>query len=164
MDLEEKLELIMARLDTLDSIESRLDSMDLRFDVMETRFDSMETKFETMDVGFETMEANLSAMDAKTGAIEEKLSAIGAMEAVENRLKAIDARFKELGDAVRDIRLTLENETNKNMMHVAKGYLDLLRKIDEALKVENEKEMLVMRVNILENELRRVKEKLAKMA
>ncbi|MCI8634814.1 MAG: hypothetical protein HFJ05_04345 [Eubacterium sp.] len=97
------------------------------------------------------------------GAMEEKIRSIGAMEAVESRFEAMETRFEELGDSIRDIRLTIENETNKNIIRVAEGYLDLIRKMNEMLKVENEKEMLVMRVNILENELRRIREKLVRM-
>jgi len=62
---------------------------------------------------------------------------------------------------VRDTRLTLENETNPNIKIIAEGHRDLTRKLDEALKVENEKEMLLIRVNVLENEVRRLKERKA---
>jgi len=40
----------------------------------------------------------------------------------------------------------------------------LSRKLDDALKIENEKELLLLRVNRLENELRRIKEKIEKIA
>lgn len=65
---------------------------------------------------------------------------------------------------IRDIRLTLENETNKNIKIIAEGHLDLSRKLDEALKVENEKELLLLKVNHLENELRRTKERVEQIA
>ena len=42
--------------------------------------------------------------------------------------------------------------------------MDLSRKLDEALKVENEKEMLIIRVNTLENEMRRMKDKINSFA
>ncbi len=65
---------------------------------------------------------------------------------------------------LKEIQLTLENETNRNIKIVAEGHLDLVRKLDEALKVENEKEMLLVRVNILESDVRRLKEKAATIA
>lgn len=65
---------------------------------------------------------------------------------------------------MKEIQLTLENETNRNIKIVAEGHLDLSRKLDEALKVDNEKEMLMIRVNALESEVRRLKEKLATIA
>ncbi len=60
---------------------------------------------------------------------------------------------------VTDIQLTLENETNRNISLIAEGHLDLSRNLDGILKVENEKEMLLIRVNRLENEIRQIKEK-----
>lgn len=42
--------------------------------------------------------------------------------------------------------------------------MDLNRKLDEALKIDNEKEILIMRVNTLENELRRLKERIDRIA
>lgn len=54
-------------------------------------------------------------------------------------LKPINDRFNIIKNIVKDIQLTLENETNRNIRIIAEGHLDLSRKLDEALKVENEK-------------------------
>lgn len=40
----------------------------------------------------------------------------------------------------------------------------MCRKLDDALKVDNEKEMLMIRVNRLENELRRLKARVEEIA
>lgn len=47
-------------------------------------------------------------------------------------LDKIEAMKRE----IREIQLTLENETNRNIKLIAEGHLDLNRKLDEALKVE----------------------------
>jgi hypothetical protein len=60
--------------------------------------------------------------------------------------------------------LTLENETNRNIKIIAEGHLDLNRKLDDTLKVDTEKEMLLIRVNHLENEVRRLKERISEIA
>lgn len=78
--------------------------------------------------------------------------------------KMILEELKKLNDKVTDIQLTLENETNKNIKIIAEGHLDLSRKLDEALKVDSEKEMLLIRVNRLENELRRLKARVEEIA
>lgn len=77
-----------------------------------------------------------------------------------DKLNKLDVLEKK----ITDIQLTLENETNKNIQIIAEGHLDLSRKLDEALKVDSEKEMLLLRVNRLENELRRVKERISEIA
>lgn len=79
-------------------------------------------------------------------------------------LKAIESLLEPIKRDIRSIQLTLENETNRNIKIIAEGHLDLSRKLDDALKVENEKEMLMIRVNILENELRKVKERIESIA
>ena len=58
--------------------------------------------------------------------------------------KMILAKLSEMDNKITDIQLTLENETNRNNKIIAEGHLDLSRKLDEALKVENEKEMLLI--------------------
>ena len=65
---------------------------------------------------------------------------------------------------VREIQLTLENETNRNIQLIAEGHLNLSRKLDDALRVENEKEMLLIRVTSLENEVRRLKARIEEIA
>lgn len=69
-----------------------------------------------------------------------------------------------LKQEVKEIQLTLENETNRNIKLIAEGHLDLSRKLDDALKVENEKELLLIRVTSLENEVRRLKARIEEIA
>ena len=78
--------------------------------------------------------------------------------------KMILEELKKLNNKITDSQLTLENETNKNIKIIAEGHLDLSRKLDDALKVDNEKEMLMIRVNRLENELRRLKARVEEIA
>ena len=79
-------------------------------------------------------------------------------------IKAIYDDMREIKKQIRDLQLTLENETNKNIQIIAEGHLDLSRKLDDVLKIDNEKEMLLIRVNRLENELRKVKERIEEIA
>lgn len=79
-------------------------------------------------------------------------------------LKAIESMLEPIERDIKSIQLTLENEINRNIKMIAEGHFDLSRKLDDALKVENEKEMLLIRVNSLENELRRVKERIESIA
>ena len=53
--------------------------------------------------------------------------------------------------------MTLENETNKNISMLIEGQQNLNDKIDKVLKFESEKELLTIRIEILENELIRLK-------
>lgn len=79
-------------------------------------------------------------------------------------IKAVYEDMQEMKRQIKDLQLTLENETNRNIKIIAEGHLDLNRKLDEALKIDNEKEMLLIRVNSLENELRKLKERIEQIA
>lgn len=78
--------------------------------------------------------------------------------------KLILDEIQKLKADVREIQLTLENETNRNIRIIAEGHLDLSRKLDEALRVENEKEMLMLRVTSPESEVRRLKARIEQIA
>ena len=82
----------------------------------------------------------------------------------EKDLQAIGNLIEPLKQDIKEVQLTLENETNKKINIIAEGHLDLTRKLDDALRVENEKEMLLLRVNSLENEVRRIKKRLEEIA
>lgn len=79
------------------------------------------------------------------------------------KLDLIISKFEKLDkleNDVTDIKLTLENEIRVNIQRIAEGHLDLSRNLHEALKIDNEKEILAIRVSVLETELRRIKAKL----
>lgn len=86
------------------------------------------------------------------------------LQAIAELLKPIQEDIQELKRRTTSIELTLENETNRNIRIIAEGHRDLSRKLNDALKVESEKELLLVRVNLLEGELRKVKERLAQIA
>lgn len=73
-------------------------------------------------------------------------------------------KLDKLENDVTDIKLTLENEIRTNIQRVAEGHLDLSRNLHEALKIDNEKEMLAIRVNILETEIRKLKDRIEQIA
>lgn len=83
------------------------------------------------------------------------------LQPIKDDLQSVKNDTKELKKRVTSLEMTLENETNKNIMRVAEGHLDLSRKLDAALNSDAEKEMLAIKVNILENEIKKIKEQLA---
>lgn len=83
---------------------------------------------------------------------------------LKEQVQGVGGKARKLEGHVQGIRLTLENETNKNINIIAEGHLNLSRKLDEALKVENEKEVLLIRINRLENGYRTLKEQIEAIA
>ena len=81
------------------------------------------------------------------------------VQVLKDDVQVLNEKVQGLEGDMRGLQLTLENETNRNIRIIAEGHLDLNRKLDEALKTESEKEMMHLRVNVLENDMRKVKEK-----
>ena len=82
------------------------------------------------------------------------------MQEMKTDMRGMKTDIQDLKGRVSSIEMTLENETNRNIRIIAEGHADLCRKLDEALKVENEKELLLVRTNIMENDIRKIKDKL----
>ncbi len=80
------------------------------------------------------------------------------------KLDIILSKLDKLENDVTDMKLTLENEIRTNIQHIAEGHLDLSRNLHEALKIDHEKEMLAIRVNVLETEVRRLKDRIEQIA
>lgn len=96
--------------------------------------------------------------------IDLMLSKLGKLDAVESDMQEIKQKVNSIENKVTGIDLTLENEIRVNIKRVAEGHLDLSRNLHNALSIDNEKEMLSIRVNMLETELRKIKERLENIA
>lgn len=77
--------------------------------------------------------------------------------------KKILEPIEELKNEVKSVQLTLENETNHNIRMNVEYHIILEKKLDESLKVNQERELLLLRVNSLENEVRKLKERIEKI-
>jgi len=116
----------------LDKMDERLDGIDERLDKMDERFDGIDERLDGMDERFEGMD---------------------------KRFDGLTLLVTENARRLKNIELTLENEITPNIMRVAEAHLDLSRKLDDALKIDREKEMMVLKINILDGEVRRLKER-----
>ena len=119
------------------NLENRFDNLENRFDDLENRFDNLENKFDNLENKFDNLE---------------------------NRVDGLGIRVGELEADMKSIKWTLENEVRRNILTIAEGHMSLDRKLDEALKVNQENEMTILRVNVLENDMRIVKNQLGVIA
>lgn len=105
------------------------------------------------------MDAHMQRMDNRLQAVETKVDALDTkVETLDEKVEVLDTKVKTLDTKVTEIQLTLENEVDRKIKIIAEGHLDLVRKLSEALKVEDEKEMLLLRMNMAEADIRRLKE------
>ena len=124
----------------------------------ETNMGNTKKILEKMQKGFDRLDNRMDHMDKRLDGMDKRL------DGMDKRLDGMDKRLDKLEHATRDIQLTIENEIRPNIQVIAEGHADINRKLDEALKVENEKEIMKIHLTYLENEVRRIKEKIGESA
>lgn len=115
---------------------------------------------------------NVAVNSAVNDAVDRTVKAavdVAVNDAVDRTVKAavdsaMNDALKPIKKDLRALQLTVENEVLGNIRVIAEGHLDLNRKLDEALKITNEKEILSLRVNYLESEVKKIKERIEDIA
>ena len=123
----------------------------------------------------ETIVIKLESIDQRLGRVEQRLDKVEQrLDRVEQRLDSLEQRFDSLEQRVSNLEsgqlsmanrltnmeLTLENEVSRNICTIAEAHLDLSRKFDRALKVKEDDELVRIRLNVLENDVRKIKQRL----
>lgn len=102
--------------------------------------------------------SKMQGMETRMQGMETK------MQGMETKMQIMENDLQEVKQKTTNIDITLENEIRVNIRRIAEGHLDISRNLHDALKIDSEKEMMVIRVNMLESELRRIKERLDQIA
>ena len=92
-----------------------------------------------------------SRLETRLNTIDEKL------DVMEGRLSKIEKRLNTLENRVTSIEIQLENTVIPHIQLIAESHIDLSRKLDNAIEQRLEREMLKMRVEVLEGDMRRCK-------
>ena len=79
---------------------------------------------------------------------------------MESKIENMESNMESMKSDITSIKLTIENEIRVNIQRVAEGHLDLSRNMHEAMKPSNEVEMLAIKVNFLESEIRELKRRI----
>lgn len=118
---------------------------------MEEKLNSLDNKVTYLDEKVSCLDEKVTCLDEKVTCLDEKVSDLDEkVTCLDTRVSEMDERFTK---DIREIKITLESEVNRNIAVIAEGHLSLDSKLDEALKVNQEREMLLLRVNRLETEL-----------
>ena len=110
---------------------------------------------EMLDKKLAPFENKLEVIDKKVTDIDKRVTDI------DKRVTDIDKRVTDIDNKVTNMELILENEIRVNIQRVAEGHLDLSRNLHNAIKTNNEIEMLAIKVNVLESEVKTLKLKIS---
>ncbi len=139
-------EMIVAIYDGMQDLKTDMRELKGRVQVLEEDVSALKEDVSVLKEDVSVLKEDVSVLKEDVSVLKEDVSVLKEDVSV-------------LKEDVSGIHLTLENVTNRNIRVVAEGHLDLSRKLDEALKADTERELMHLRVNVLENDMRRVKEK-----
>ena len=109
---------------------------------------------EVVDARIEKIDAKLEKIENRLGNIENRLENVeNRLENVESELEVVKNRLKKIETDISNIQSTIENELRPNITIIAEGHWMLNRKLDEVFKMRDEHELILIRINRLENEL-----------
>ena len=150
--LDQKFEPVYTRLDLLESDVRELKS---GMSEIKQRVASVEQKVTELDQRVASVEQKVTKLEQKFTVLDEKVTVL------DQKFTVLDQKFTVLDEKVTGLELVIENETNVNIRRIAEGHCDLVRNLREARKVDDEKELLAIRVTVLESDMSKVKHQLA---
>ena len=171
--LDQKFEPVYTRLDLLESdvrelksgmseIKQRVASVEQKVTELDQRVASVEQKVTELDQRVAGVEQKVTELDEKVTELDQKFTVLDEKVTVlDQKFTVLDQKFTVLDEKVTGLELVIENETNVNIRRIAEGHCDLVRNLREARKVDDEKELLAIRVTVLESDMSKVKHQLA---
>ncbi len=129
---------------------------------MEQKVTELDEKVTELDQKFTVLDEKVTELDQKFTVLDEKVTVLDQKFTVlDQKFTVLDQKFTVLDEKVTGLELVIENETNVNIRRIAEGHCDLVRNLREARKVDDEKELLAIRVTVLESDMSKVKHQLA---
>ena len=108
------------------------------------------------------MKNDISGMKNEMADMKSDISSMkNEMADMKNDISGMKNEMVDMKSDINDIKLTLDNEIRVNIQRVAEGHLDLSRNLHEAMKPNNEIEMLAIKVRMPETDMRELKQKIS---
>ena len=164
--LDQKFEPVYTRLDLLESdvreLKSGMSEIKQRVASVEQKVTELDQRVAGVEQKVTKLEQKVTELDQRVAGVEQKVTELDEKVTVlDQKFTVLDQKFTVLDEKVTGLELVIENETNVNIRRIAEGHCDLVRNLREARKVDDEKELLAIRVTVLESDMSKVKHQLA---
>ena len=172
--MSDEMMLILEKLDTMNhslaGIEGKVDntrehllrleeSTNERFMKMEDRFAGLEEHFVGLEDRFAGLEDRFVGLEDRFVGLEDRF--VGLEDRFTQSEAATDLRFNRVEQKLESMGLMLENEISKKIDAIGEGHDYLKRNLDDALRVEKDKEWMELNILNLRMDVRKIKDKLA---
>ena len=148
--------------------EFRRDFSDMREDINIMKDDIRMLKADVAELKADVvgLKQDVSVLKVEVTGLKQDVKDLqNRMIVVEGRTDQLQLMMNEMRDDLAEVkhevfslRTTIENVTNRNIRVIAEGHLDLEDKFDRSVKAGAETEVIKVRVNMIENEVRSLKD------
>ena len=145
--LDGKLEPVMQK---LTGLEDKMTRVEDKMSGLENRMTGMEDKMSGLENRISGLEDRTSGIEGKAAGLEEKVSAIQKITA-------------ETKNELTEVKLHIENVTDKNITLLAENYCNLVNNLDENNKVTDVQLAYQIKVNFLIDDMEKMKKEIAQL-
>ena len=145
--LDGKLEPVMQK---LTGLEDKMTGVEGKMSGLENRMTGVEGKMSDLESRISGLEDKTSGIEGKAAGLEEKVSAIQKITA-------------ETKNELTEVKLHIENVTDKNITLLAENYCNLVNKLDENNKVTDVQLAYQIKVNFLIDDMEKMKKEIAQL-
>ncbi len=130
-----------------------------------TGLNDVKSEIADIKTDVSALKTDVSALKTDVDDLKTDVNALKTdVSALKTDVSALKTDVDDLKLRAALIETTLENETNRNIRIIAEGHTDLSRKLDHVLQMESEKEMFLIRFNVMESEVQKIKQHLDSIA
>lgn len=149
----------MSERELLQMILSEVQNANTGLNDVKSEIADLKTDVSALKTDVSALKTDVSALKTDVSVLKTDVSALKTdVSALKTDVSALKTDVDDLKLRTALIETTLENETNRNIKIIAEGHTDLSRKLDHVLQMESEKEMFLIRFNVLESEVQKMKQ------
>lgn len=131
-------------------LDGKLEPVMQKLTGLEDKMTGMEDKMSGLENRISGLEDRTSGIEGKAAGLEEKVSAIQKITA-------------ETKNELTEVKLHIENVTDKNITLLAENYCNLVNKLDENNKVTDVQLAYQIKVNFLIDDMEKMKKEIAEL-
>ena len=132
-----------------------------KLDLILTGVFDLNTRMYRVEEEIRLFKDRMDKVEAELKEVKEEIAILKEdMKEVKEEIAILKDDMKEVKEEVSKTSLIIENELRVNIQRIAEGHLDLSRNMNNVIRPNNEMEVLVVRVGVLETEVKYIKKNL----
>ena len=140
-----------------DMLDERLKPVTQKLTGMENRMTGLETKMTGM-------EDRMTGIEDRMTGIEDRMTGIeGKVTGLEEKMSAVQKITADTREELTQVKLHIENVTDKNITLLAENYCNLVKKLDENNKITDVQLAYQIKVNYLMEDMEKMKKEIAEL-